>query len=53
MVGCWVSNDEYTNRIPNPKNTPRYTKVKVLYTQDKQCISWAAEQSYAAAAAAL
>ncbi len=29
---------------------PQYTKVKVLSTQDKQYISWAAEQSYAATA---
>ena len=46
---CWepfhVLNDEYTNRIP------KYTKVKVLCTQDKHGISWAASQSYAAAAA--
>ena len=39
--------DEYTNRIP------KYTKVKVLSTQDKQHISWAASQSYTATAAAL
>ncbi len=26
---------EYTNRIPNPKHMPRYTKAKVLHTQDK------------------
>ena len=31
--------DEYANRIPNPKHNPRYTKVKVLHTQDKQHIS--------------
>ena len=43
----------YANHIPNPKCIPKYTKVKVLSTQDKYCISWAAWQSYAAAAAAL
>ncbi len=26
--------DEYTNRIPNPEGIPKYTKVKVLSTQD-------------------
>ena len=25
----------YANRIPNPKHTPKYTKTKVLRTQDK------------------
>ncbi len=40
-----TSNDEYTYRIPNPKHTPKYTKAKVLQTQDKQRISWAALQS--------
>ena len=28
-------NDEYANRIPNPKHTPKYTKAKVLHTEDK------------------
>ena len=27
--------DEYTNHIPNPKHTPKYTKAKVPCTQDK------------------
>ena len=45
--------DEYANRIPNPKHIPKYTKVKVLHTQDKHCLSWAAEQNYAATATAL
>ena len=27
--------DEYANRIPNPKHTPKYTKAEVLRTQDK------------------
>ncbi len=27
--------DEYANRIPNPKHTPKYTKAKVPRTQDK------------------
>ena len=27
--------DQYANRIPNPKHTPKYTKAKVLHTQDK------------------
>ena len=48
-----ASSDEYANRIPNPEHTPKYTKVKVPCTQDKQCISRAASQSYATAAAAL
>ena len=39
--------DEYINRIPNPEHIPKYTKVKVLSTQDKHYISWAALQSYA------
>ena len=28
-------NDEYVYRIPNPKHRNKYTKVKVLRTQDK------------------
>ena len=28
--------DEYANRTPNTKHTPKYTKAKVLSTQDKQ-----------------
>ena len=32
---------------------PKYTKVKVLSAQDKQHISWAASESYTAAATAL
>ncbi len=28
--------DKYANRIPNPKHMPKYTKAKVLGTQDKQ-----------------
>ncbi len=45
-------NDEYTNGIPHTVCKPKYTKVKVPSTQDKQHISWTALQSYAAAAAA-
>ena len=30
-----VSSHEYAYRIPNPKHTPKYTKAKVLHTQDK------------------
>ncbi len=45
-----VTNDEYANRLPNPKHMPKYTKVKVLHTQDKHA---SAEQSSAATAAAL
>ncbi len=33
--------DKYTNCIPHPIHKPKYTKVKVLHTQDKHCISWA------------
>ncbi len=47
------NNDKYANCIPNPERIPKYTKVKVLHTQDKQCIHWAAWQSYAATATAL
>ena len=43
----WGGIDDYGNRIP------KYTKVKVLSIQDKHCVSWAASQSYAAAATAL
>ena len=43
LLSLWMSDpeqsDEYANRIPNPEHMPKYTKVKVLYTQDKQCIS--------------
>ena len=46
----WIRNDEYANCIPNPECIPKYTKVKVLHTQDKHRISWAALQSYAATA---
>ncbi len=45
--------DQYAYRVPNPKHMPKYTKAKVLCTQDKQHISWAAWQNYATAAAAL
>ncbi len=38
------NDDEYTNPIPHPIHIPKYTKVKVPSTQDKQHISWAAEQ---------
>ncbi len=31
--------DEYANRIPNPHCIPKYTKVKVLSTQDKHLVS--------------
>ncbi len=27
--------DQYVYHIPNPKHTPKYTKAKVLYAQDK------------------
>ena len=37
-----ILSDEYANRIPNPEHTPKYTKVKVGATPDKQYISWAA-----------
>ena len=30
-----AQNDEYANSIPNPKHMPKYTKAKVLGTQDK------------------
>ena len=42
----WLRKNEYAYRIPNPEHTPKYTKVKVLCTQDKHCVSWAASQSY-------
>ena len=29
------SNDEYADRIPNPKHTPKYTEAKVPHIQDK------------------
>ena len=31
--------DEYANHIPNPECMPKYTKVNILHTQDKQPIS--------------
>ena len=37
-----LSPDEYANPIPNSEHTPKYTKAKVLHTQDKQRVSWAA-----------
>ena len=48
-----VYTDEYANRIPDPERIPKYTKVKAPCTEDKHLISWAALQSYAAAATAL
>ena len=35
----WRSDDENTYHIPNPVCIPKYTKVKVLSTQDKHHIS--------------
>ena len=46
--GCLC--DEYANPIPHPVRKPKYTKVKVSSTQDKQHVSWAASQNYAATA---
>ena len=43
-----VLGDEYAYCIPNPICKPKYTKVKVPSTQDKQHVSWAALQSYTA-----
>ncbi len=31
--------EEYTKCIPYPKHMPKYTKAKVLLTQDKQHVS--------------
>ena len=45
-------NDEYAYHIPNPYATLVH-QGKVLSTQDKHYVSWAALQSYAAAATAL
>ena len=33
------ASDKYANRIPNPEPIPKYTKVKVLHTQDKHLVS--------------
>ncbi len=37
-ISFWLTadSDQYTNHIPNPKHTPKYTKAKVPLTQDKQ-----------------
>ncbi len=40
-----VPTDEHANHIPNPKHTSKYTKAKVLRTQDKHT---SAEQLYRA-----
>ena len=32
----WLFSDEYAYRIPNPEHAPKYTKAKVMRTQDKQ-----------------
>ncbi len=45
--------DECAYHKLHPVRKPKYTMVKVLSTQDKHHLSWAASQSYAAAATAL
>ena len=39
VIHRFLPGDEYANHIPNPLHKPRYTKVKVLPTQDKHCTS--------------
>ena len=51
MCGFEVHCDEYAYCIPHLVCNPKYTKVKVSSTQDKHNVSFAASQSYTAAAA--